>query len=123
MIPDNFKTLIDVLIQKTEKNEAIWSKTSREDEYKIDLGKGAITVDSWVDNESGQNLVDIAVFNENGDRIDALYFSTHDDVEYRYVLALHTLARRAYYKIDETFNNIFKEISKEGTIGTDSKGL
>jgi hypothetical protein len=121
MIPENFKTLVDKLKAKTTKKEAIWSKTSRNDEFKLDLGKGAITVDSWQSEDTAEQLVDIAVINERGDRVDSIYFSSSEKEDYKYLIELHTLAKRAYYKVDETFKTIFKELDSEKTIGTERK--
>jgi hypothetical protein len=39
MIAENFKLLIEKLKLKTIKREACWTKTSRDEEYKLHLGK------------------------------------------------------------------------------------
>jgi len=121
MIPDNFKTLVEKLKEKTTKREAIWSKTSRDEEFKLDLGKGAITVDRWLNEETNEQLVDIAVINDRGDKIDSIYFSHTDKEDYKYLIELHTMAKRAYYKVDETFKSIFKELDSDKTIGSEKK--
>lgn len=121
MVPDNFKTLVEKLKEKTVKQEAIWSKTSRDEEFKLDLEKGAITVDRWLNEETGEQLVDIAVINDRGDRIDSIYFSQADKDDYKYLIELHTMAKRAYYKVDETFKSIFKELDSDKTIGKEKK--
>ena len=121
MIPENFKILIEKLKEKTAKKEAIWSKTSRDNEFKLDLGKGAITIDMWQNDETGQPMVDITVINEYGDRIDSIYFSSNEKEDYKYLHELHSLAKRAYYKVDETFKIIFKELDSDKTIGTEKR--
>ena len=118
MIPENFKTLVDKLVEKTSRKEAVWSKTSRDDEFKLDLGKGAITLDRWQNEETNEQLVDLAVLNENGDKIDYIYFSYSEKEDFKYLTDLHSLAKRAYYKVDETFKLIFKELDSDKTIGT-----
>jgi len=119
MIPENFKTLVDKLKEKTTKKEAIWSKTSRDNEFKLDLGKGAITVDMWQNEDTSEQMVDIAVINERGDRVDSIYFSYDEKEDYKCLVDLHALAKRAYYKVDETFKTIFKELDNGKTIGTE----
>lgn len=121
MIPENFQILIEKLKDKTVKREAVWSKTSRDDEFKLDLGKGAITVDRWEHPETTEQLVDIAVINERGDRVDSIYFSAAEKEEYKYLVELHSLAKRAYFKVDETFKTIFKELDSDKTIGIEKK--
>lgn len=121
MVPDNFKILVDKLKAKTTKKEAIWTKTSRSNEFKLDLGKGAITVDSWEADDDYKQLVDIAVINEDGDRVDSIQFSSMEKEDYKYLIELHAMAKRAYYKVDETFKTIFKELDSDKTIGTERK--
>lgn len=115
MIPENYKLLIEKLKQKTLKKEANWSKTSADDEYKLDLGKGAITIDNWRDN--GKTYIDLSIINDRGDIIDRIYFPSGETEDYNLVLELHSLAKRAYYKIDETLKNIFKELDSDKPIG------
>jgi len=124
MIPENFKTLIEKLKDKTAKKEAIWTKTSRDDEFKLDLEQGAITIDRW-ESSFGQSIVDIVVLNEHGDNVDSLELTISDNNDYEYLVELHNAAKRAYYKVDETFKSIFKELDSDKTIGKDkpSDGL
>lgn len=123
MIPDNFQTLIEKLKDKTAKQETVWSKTSREDEYKLDLGKGAITVDRWTHPETGEELVDMVILNERGDIIDNIVFSSEAKDEYKYLGELHSIVKRAYHKVDETFKSIFKELDSDKTIGIEKKDI
>ncbi len=121
MIPENFKLLIDKLKLKTSKHEAIWIKTSRDDEFKLDLGKGAITLDLWVNHDTEEQFVDLAIINERGDTIDRIYFSEVEKEDFKNLEELHVIAKRAYYKIDETFKNILKELDSDKTIGSEKK--
>ena len=116
MIPDNFKLLIEKLKAKTSRKEAIWSKTSRDNEFKLDLGKGAITIDNYSDDD-GLNYVDMVVINDRGDIIDRIWFSRKNLFDYDELVELHNMARRAYYKVDETFKSIFKELDSDKTLG------
>ena len=123
MIPAHFKTLIDKLIEKTDKKEAVWAKTSRDDEFKLNLEKGAVTTDNWNNSDKNGNWVDIAVINDQGDTIDRINFTeTSDSEDYLYLMQLHTRAKRAYFRVDETFNHIFEELDSKKTIGKDERG-
>jgi len=121
MIPENFKILIEKLKEKTLKKETIWTKTTRDDEFKLDFGQGAITVDQWSDDHDHVQYVDIAVFNERGDKIDTIYISSDNKDEYKCLEELHALAKRAYYIVDDTFKIIFKEIESDKVIGIEKK--
>lgn len=118
MIPDNFKTLIAKLLVKTQKKEVIWQKSSREDEYKLELGSGALTVDKWSPDNKYNMSIDVAIYNDRGDRIDRIAASEEEDREdFKLLDQFHTEVRRAYYKVDETFKGIFDELEKDGAIG------
>lgn len=121
MIPENFKILIDKLKKKTSKNEAIWSKTIRNDEFKLDLGKGAITIDMWLNEEPPGQFVDIAIINEQGEKVDSITINSIEKVDFEYLIDLHSLAKRSYFKVDETFKNIFKELDSDKVIGSKNK--
>ena len=118
MIPDNFKTLVDKLKEKTTRKETIWSNTGRDDIFKLDLVKGAITVNRWK-NETGQQFVDVSIINERGDKIDNICFHDGEIDDYKYLAELHSLAKRAYYKVDETFKTILEELDSDKIIGID----
>jgi len=115
MISENFILLINKLKIKTINNEAIWSKTSRDNEYKLDLGKGAITVDSY--SNDGIKFVDLAIINDRGDLVDRIWAASGNTEDYGLLMELHALARRAFYKVDETFLNIFKELDSNKIVG------
>lgn len=116
MIPENFKILVDKLIKKTTKKEAIWYKTSRDNQFKLDLGKGAITVDRWENEMMDGEMVDIAVINEYGDIVDSICFSSFQE-EYKYLVDFHSLVLQTTYKVEETFKTIFQELDSDKVIG------
>ncbi len=118
---ENFRILIEKLKAKTIKKEALWTMTSRDNEFKLDLGKGAITIDNWPHDQSGIPLVDLAIFNDVGDKIDYIVYDESEKEHYEMLLDLHSLAKGSYYKVDETFQNIFKELDSNKTIGIERK--
>ncbi len=117
---ENFITLIEKLKNKTASKQAIWSKTSRDNEFKLELQKGAITTDNWNDDDEN-SFIDLSIINENGDTIDRVYFHSSEKEDYKKLLELHDLVKRAYYKVDETIKNIFNELDSEKTVGKERK--
>ncbi|MFH6963576.1 hypothetical protein ACHRVK_14370 [Flavobacterium plurextorum] len=121
MISDNIKILIGKLKTKIEANQAIWSRTSRDTEFKLELQKGAITVDSWEDSTLG-SVVDLAIFNENGDIVDSVAAQINEDPEdYKVLLEIYELAKKSYFKVDETLKTIFDELDSPKTVGKDNR--
>lgn len=120
MITENFRTLIEKLKQKTTSKQAIWTKTSRDNEFKLELQKGAITTD-WFDDGSQIKWIDLIIYNDTGDVIDRIAFSSEEGADYAYVLDLHSMANRAYFKVDETIQGIFNELDSDKIVGKESK--
>lgn len=123
MISENLKVLIDKLKKKTESGKAIWSKTSVETEFKLELQKGAITTDKWDDSQNGESLVDLLIINANGDVIERAVFGESEPIEYKQLLEVYELAKKSYYKVDETIKTIFDELDSENTVGKGTNDL
>lgn len=122
MIPDNFKKLIEKLLVKTIAGQVIWNETGNGKQFKVQLPKGAITIDRyWVADEYGDPnvgvvYIDIEILNENGQSIERLSFPEHSD-DGKVLLDLYDAARRFYYKVEETFKNIINELDTDKIIG------
>ena len=114
MIPENTSALIEKLKHTTASKQITWSKTSRDNEFKLALAKGAITIDSWNDDESSDNI-DFVILNTDGDQIERLVFSDipKEKVYYKSLLELHTLVRRSFYKVDETIQLLLNEVENK----------
>jgi hypothetical protein len=109
----NVFALVEKLIDKTNNKETTWTQTSREDEYKINLNSGAITV------SRNYNEMTLIIYNDNSDQIFFETYTEDDDNEalYSYIKALHTNAKNSYYKVEETLTGILDELSKDGSVG------
>lgn len=117
----NIQDLIDSLTLKTEKNQAIWTKTSRGNEFALDLSKGRITTDLWVD-QAGEYLADFRIYNEDGVEINSVIVDVQlEPVAYRAIQKLNKAIKNKYYKIEETIESIAEEVSGEKIIGDDTK--
>jgi hypothetical protein len=120
MIAENFRLLIEKLKYKSSKREAIWAKTSRDEEFKLHLGKVTLLTDCWYDEVTFNKKVDLVILNEDGEKIDGVILSKGED-DYELLIELHTLAKQSYYKIDETFKSIFEELDSNKVIGEKNK--
>jgi len=116
MIPENIKTLIEKLIKKTNDNQAIWTKTSLDNEFKLDLEKGAITTDNF-ETTDGEIFVDLVIRNENGDIIENVRVGVSEKEDYKLITGLHNIAKRKYYRVEETIKTIFEELDSDKIIG------
>ena len=118
MISANIKILIEKLKIKTESGQAIWSKTSRDTEFKLELKKGAITTDNWEDGNG--YYVDLAIINQNGETIERDAFNAVENEEaYKALYDIYILAKNSYYRTDETLKTIFDELDSSQIVGKD----
>lgn len=120
MIAENFRLLIEKLKYKSAKREAIWAKTSRDEEFKLHLGKVTLLTDCWYDEVTFNKKVDLVILNKDGEKIDGVILSKGED-DYELLIELHTLAKQSYYKIDETFKSIFEELDSNKVVGEKKK--
>jgi hypothetical protein len=120
MIAENFKLLIEKLKRKTLKKEAIWTKTSRDEEFKLDIGNISILTDNWFHEIVNQQAVDINIFNRDGEKIEGILL-TENELDFKTLLELHNLAKQSYYRIDETFKSIFDELDSNRIVGEKKK--
>ncbi|MCD8423635.1 hypothetical protein [Tenacibaculum finnmarkense] len=121
MIDAKYKKIIDILIEKSKSKDAIWHKTSRENEFKINLKSSTITVDSWYNDKDGFNYIDFLLRNQRGDKIGRLvYTDDAENEEYEHLSILHNYARESYYKVDETIDDIFDELKGDGKVGDEN---
>lgn len=116
MIEKKHTDLINKLIKKTASKQAYWTKTSQETEFKLSLKNSVITTDLW--KQGMRNFADLVIRNERGDIISAInYNSEENSEEYHLIKSLHNQARESYYKLDETIEDIFKELNSDKEVG------
>jgi len=110
------KNLIQLLQNKTENKEAIWSRTSGDNEFKIEINNSTITTDMWADSDT--IYYDFAILNENGDVVERI--SVNDNFrfeEYQILSRLYDIVKNTYFKVDETIDNILLELNSNKKIG------
>lgn len=118
MISENIKILIKKLKKKTEAGQAIWSKTTSDTEFKLELNKGAITIDCWLADDFF-TYADLSVFNDVGEIIQREIFNNNHE-SFNELFEIYEIVKRSYYKIDETLMTIFEELDSPKIVGKDS---
>lgn len=109
--------IIQLLQEKTISNNAIWSRTSSNNEFKIEFENATITTDNWfVDNRIHYDFV---ILNENGDTIERITVSDEDFLsqEYSVISKFYDIVKNNYFKVDATINNIINELFNNDKIG------
>lgn len=116
MLPDHFKQLIQKLSDKTKAQCAHWTRTSGENEYKLQLNGGeVITIDKWLDKRQNYR-VEMLVYNTESEIVDRITFTEHDQ-EYIILDQFYDAVRRSFFKVDSTFQKIIQEIDTQENVG------
>ena len=103
MISEKIKILIEKLRSKTESKQAIWKKTSRDTEFKLEFQKGAVVTDNWTDGEGLH--VDLAILNDNGDIVERVIYDYEQEEDYKKILEVYELAKKSYFKSNQCFKS------------------
>jgi len=110
------KNLINALTEKTSDSRIKWDRTSRDNEFICNVGSGSITVDNYMahDEYSGEEdqVLDLCILNNQGQRLERIYYDDSSSVEFKLLLSLHQSIYRKYHKIDEIIDGIISEISE-----------
>lgn len=109
MIPENYKELIDKLVQATRQKKIAWEKTSRAGEFKSMIGSSMVTTDNW-DAPNGITYVDFAIWNSNGVQVDSVQ-GEEGSGEYEEIMELYSAAKASYLKADETIADILDHLN------------
>ena len=112
----DIESIIHKLIKKTQQKEADWKSTYQENEFALQFNVGKITI--WEGKEG--DVMTICIYNNSYELL--LEQDFYKGTAAHTMLAdLHTLAKKSYYKREETIAEIIKELDTEGKIGQSTK--
>lgn len=122
MIQKKLDELIDKLTSSTESGQVEWERTSSKNEYQTKIGENAVSVGYYDPNDLA-NLVAISlnsvnkcycylsIYNSQGVAVD--YEERFwGDPNYDKLKDLYQIAKRNYYKVDETLDAILKKLEQ-----------
>ncbi|WP_029294256.1 hypothetical protein [Chryseobacterium hispalense] len=115
------KNLIQLLKDKTANKNAIWSRTSGNNEFKIEINNATITTDCWFTDDI--LYYDFVILNENGEVVERISVSDTNifSEEYQILSDFYDVVKNSYFKIDETIDNILNELNTNTKIGFSKK--
>ncbi len=118
MINEKTKSLIEKLLEKTKANEVNWTQGSGNYSFQLILNSGSMSLDSFYDSDSDQQIISMGLYNDNGESIESIWFREKEDKDnFRFLESFYHEVKRKYLKVDETIDSFFEEINKEGKIG------
>ncbi|MDC7241465.1 MAG: hypothetical protein PQJ50_14000 [Spirochaetales bacterium] len=124
--------LVELLIYKTQNNEAIWNTTSSDDMFSLRLQSGSVSINSSDIYNSNNEVTDheagINVFNADGEEISSfsmIVTQAKQDIKferlYTLLLELHNEVVDKVYKINDTFESILGELNSRNIVGKEKK--
>lgn len=118
MNDNRIEELVKKLVEKTKRKEAVWDITSRDNEFILNFDKGDyITTDNWI-SENGYHSVDLNIRNEKGTSVYSITYNQLEDSEnYGFLNNLHKVAKDSYFNVEDTLDDIFKDINSNKIIG------
>ena len=110
--------LVAKLIVKTKNKEAIWDLTSRDNEFILNFEKGgSITTDNWP-TDNGISCIDLNIRNDKGLTIYTVSYTELENAEkYNFLNQLHQAAKDSYFNVEDTLDDILKDINSNKIIG------
>lgn len=115
---ENRIEMIKLLIDKTEKDQAIWKKTARNSEYILKFASGSLTTDMWTDRNTEQECVDFIIYNNKGQQIENYYYPVNSTGPGAFLYKLYNTIVRRELRADETISEIMEELANDSTVGT-----
>jgi len=107
--------LVQLLTQKTKLRGVIWNETSAENQYKLNFDDSYVLIDQrWIGMDYDKYSFQLR--NKEGKVLDSI--DSEDQSQYAEQLReLFASIVNAYYKVEETYESIFKELSTNSKVG------
>lgn len=126
MMDSKIISLIENLRNKTRKGLSKWVRVGKGELFQLKLETGQITIDKFF-TKTNNVVYQLAVLNIDGDRIRAVAVNSSTGLvgvqDYELLKTLHEDVKNAYFRVDETLDDILGEIEKEGEIGKEEDEL
>ncbi len=110
MIPDEYKAMIDLLIERSSQKKLRWKTTSDSQKFLVDIGLNAISVESFHEYQQDVDMIGIRLYNTTGDQIDWIA-SDERESDFIKLHSLYSAGRRSALNIDKTISEIMSSLS------------
>lgn len=112
MIPNEYKPLIDKIIQRTSERVLTWMTTSIEDQFETKIGNYNVTIrrvlrDVYDDEPAS---VSFEILDSYGEKVDYLYTDEDEEIDYDKMLSLFSAARRQALNIDGAISDMMQNL-------------
>lgn len=113
MIPENIRSIIEKLSEKTLSKSVEWNKSTGVDGFKLMLKIGIVSIDKFYSSNENYWLMEFMILNDRGETIERLLRSDAEEKEdYIYLNDFYNLVRRKYLKADETLIDLLDELKE-----------
>ncbi|MDD5421977.1 MAG: hypothetical protein PHT32_00940 [Candidatus Omnitrophica bacterium] len=116
MIPENYKSIIRKLFEKTNEGKVVWQSTSDDNTFIVEIGDFTLKIWDGRDDEIDEPFVGFTLLNSKGKQIDN-FWADKGSKDYDSSYALYASARRKALKIDDAINSIAKKLESDEIVG------
>lgn len=111
MISEEYRQMINKIIDMTKDRSIEWETTSDKLKFELEIEDNSIIILKYCDFESGIPMIGFEIRDNYGDILDGIYISS-DDIDYGTLDQLFSEARRNAMKIENTISNIMSILKK-----------
>lgn len=118
MIPEQYKSLIARLRERTDAGDVNWKPTADEKVVVVFFTDFSLTIRRDVDftNSQPEEFVRFDILNESGSKIDGFWVD-ESEREFRDAMEFFEAARRKSIRLDDALSQIMGELDSDGPIG------
>lgn len=114
MINNNYSIVISKLIDATKENRCSWSRTSRQNEFSVEVGEYTLAIaksTAGLFPLSGKHseVYGLSLLNNESELMDFQEIKPEDE-DYQKAINLFLEAQRSYYNVDSVLQDILKEL-------------
>lgn len=119
---EKLNNLIDKLNDKTVAKQANWTKSSGDQEFKISLKTGPLTIQKFRDYSYQNQMVIVSIYNLDGNLIEN-YEIQEGMSGYDSANELFLNVKRVFYKVEETVDSILDQLDSDDILGEEEQDL
>ncbi|MEM7808559.1 MAG: hypothetical protein AAF561_10635 [Planctomycetota bacterium] len=103
-MPDKYRQLVEVLLEKTAQGKVDWSESARSS-FSFSTDSRSINILDWYDDDAERFSYSLSIRDELGNIIDSFVASPSAD-GFDLLQSLHDAARRSARDIEQTINDL-----------------
>jgi len=119
-IPEALVSVINGVVEKTNKKEAVWNTTNIEKKYILFFSNYGLSL--YKDSDPDGEFISVSIIKNDGTNVDSFWINEHDN-EYYLLNDLYKNARISALSIDSAISEMLNEINSDKILGKKKTNL